>query len=222
MRARSTTRTALATLIGASALLAWPAPARSQEAQPTDGGFGSRDSLVVSVERIFGFQTQEFGGDDDDDSQDYDSLGMSPIFWGNVGIFSVSSSGLTFGTTLGVGYLDSPLFDDDTSFTLVRLGPRIGYAGSTQTKWFGYWLRGGPSALIAFVNQDSDDPDQDDDATTYAFAISAEAYAVITPVPHFGLLIGPHADIHIFGDSEGEDFKYQTFGLTLGFMGEFW
>ena len=188
--------------------------ARAQDAAPV-GGFGARDSFAFSVERVFGFQTQDFGDGDDDAT--IDSVGLYPFLWGNVGFFAVRDGGLSFGTTLGVGHLTSPALDDDTTLTFVRVGPRIGYAGHVPTTpWFGYWLRGGPSLMLAFID------DEDDDATSYAIAATLEAYAVMTPVPHFGVLLGPHVDIHLFGDAEGEDFVYRSYGLTLGLMGEFW
>lgn len=198
-------------------LLALTGTTGAAHAQDTAAGpgFGARDSFVLSVERIFGFQTQELGDGDEDPT--IDSVGLYPFLWGNVGLFGVEDGGLSYGTTIGVGHLTSPSIDNETTLTLVRVGPRIGYAGHVATTpWFGYWLRGGPSFLLAFIE------DEDDDATSYAIAATLEAYAVMTPVPHFGVLLGPHIDIHIHGDAEGEDFVYRSYGLTLGLMGEFW
>ena len=188
--------------------------ARAQDAAPGPG-FGARDSFVLSFERVFGFQTQELGDGDEDPT--IDSVGLYPFLWGNVGFFGVEDGGLSYGTTVGVGHLSSPGFDDDATFTLARLGPRIGYAGHVATTpWFGYWLRGGPSFLLAFLEQENEN------ATSFAIAATLEAYAVMTPVPHFGVMLGPHVDIHLYGDAEGEDFVYRSYGLTLGLMGEFW
>lgn len=188
------------------AALAWPSPSAAQE--PEDVGFGNRDSFVFSVERIFGYQSQDLG------ETTIDSTGLYPTYWGNVGLFGVWSSGLTFGSTFGLTYLDGSLFDDDDEgIWFMRLGPRVGYAGSTDTKAFGYWLRGGPSVLFTASDDDS----------TYALAASIEAYAVIQPVPHFGILLGPHADFHLVGEEEGdEETEFGSLGFTFGLMAEFW
>lgn len=203
MRRKRLARGVIGALCAGAVLLpgeAWAQPAH---------GFGEEDTFVLSVERIFGFQSQDFG--DDDDSPSIDSTGLYPPLWGNLGFFSVSEGGLSFGTTVGLTHLSGDLFDEDESVTMVRLGPRVGYAGGTHTPVFGYWVRGGPSTLMFFS----------DDSETYTFAVSLEAYAVIRPVSHFGVLVGPHADIHLYGKSEDEDAEYSSIGLTVGLMGEF-
>jgi hypothetical protein len=196
----------MAGLAALALAVAWSTPSAAQE--PADVGFGSRDAFVFSAERVFGYQSQDVG------ETTIDSLGMYPTYWGNVGLFGVWASGLTFGSTFGFTYLDGSLFDDDESgIGLLRVGPRIGYAGTTDRKAFGYWVRGGPSGLFTFSDEDS----------SYAFAASIELYAVIMPVPHFGILVGPHADIHLFGEEEGdEETEYGSIGLTAGLMAEFW
>jgi hypothetical protein len=191
----------------ATGVLLWPSIAEAQE--PQSQRFGERDAFVFSVERILGFQQQDLG------ERTYDSMGLQPLYWGNVGLFGIWDSGLTFGATFGFTYLKSELFnDDDDGVAIMRVGPRIGYAGSTTTAGVGYWLRGGPSGLFAISDNDSD----------YAFAASIEAYAVFTPVPHLGILVGPHADFHLFGDEvDGEsESEFSSFGLTVGVMGVFW
>jgi hypothetical protein len=209
----------------ALAALTLPRLAAAQE--PANDGFGNRDAFVFSVEDVFGFTSHEFTSEDasgEEESNSTDSLGLQPLLWGNIGLHDISSSGLTLGVLLGAGYdrTEIPFFGQDVEISVatVRIGPRIGYAGSLQPN-FGYWIRGGPSALMQFASIESDG--EDETASAYMFAISGEAYAVIVPAPHFGILIGPHADIHVWGNTDdGDDVGYTAFGLGVGLMGEFW
>ena len=196
------TATAIA---AASAVLTFSPPSRAQAA---DAGFGNRDAFVLSVERIAGFQSQDFGGN----SGSIDTLGFQPLYWGGLGLFGVWETGLTLGALIGATRIDSEIFgDENETITLLQLRPRIGYAGTLQ-KNFGFWVRGGPTYIMAF----SDDEDED---ASRILALGGELYAVITPVPHVGILFGPHAEFHVTGTDDDE---YSSYGLTLGLMGEFW
>lgn len=198
----------------AAALALFTSGAALAQDAPGAQGFGRRDSFVFSVEHVAGFQTLELAiGDDDgdDNSPSLDSVGLHPTYWGNLGVFTISDSGLTFGAVLGVTQLlarDEDALED--SITIVRVEPRIGYAGSTNQS-FGYWVRGGPSV---FVIESAE--------VGYTFGFGAEAYAVITPVPHFGVLVGPTFDFLPVGDYDGRDFTYSAFGISAGVMGEFY
>lgn len=179
---------------------------------PGKSGFGDRDAFVLSVERMFGYQQQEI------DDRTHDSVGLHPVYWGHLGLFSVSQSGLTFGALLGASYLrlgsdsSDPLDDgDDTEVAILRVAPRIGYAGSVDAK-VGYWLRAGPSALFAIT--------EGNDAKL--FALGFEALAVVTPVAHVGILFGPNVDIHLYGRQGDEKTEYKALGLSAGLLGEFW
>ncbi|MCA9593035.1 MAG: hypothetical protein KC776_06985 [Myxococcales bacterium] len=191
-------------------------------AQQTKSHFGERDSFVVSIERIFGFQGQNLFG------QNNDSIGFHPILWGNVGLFAVQSSGLSFGSTVGLAHVRDLTGDDKDSFTVARLGPRIGYAGWLK-QGFGYWVRGGPSAMFLFSKQENTDANGQkttESQNMELFQLSLEAYVVIAPTDHLGILVGPHADIHLFGlasdDVDSDAKKYRSAGLTVGLMGDFW
>jgi hypothetical protein len=203
-----------ATAVGAlCAVLAWSPGVAAQEGRfgkMSERGFGNRDEFVFSVERIFGFQNQDFGGD-----ESYDSLGMHPIYWGDLGFWGVWDTGLTFGGLVGITHFNFDLGDSNSSeATLMLLRPRIGYAGS-QNSVLGYWLRAGPTVLWVI---------DDDGDSQRALALGGEAYAVFTPVPHVGILVGPHAEFHIKGGrtDSGSRPQYSSYGLTMGLMGEFW
>ncbi len=207
----------LATAIAGLAL-ALPAVASAQEAAPAESHFGQRDSFVVSIERIFGFQGQKFG------ELNNDSIGFHPALWGNVGLFAMTQNGLNFGTTVGLSHTRDLTGDSKGSLTFVRLGPRIGYAGWMKQD-FGYWLRGGPSALFAFLNSETKDSAGNTDSSSSDaeyFQLSLEAYVVIMAADHVGILVGPHVDIHLFhtGDAS-DDAVFRSAGLTAGLMGDF-
>ncbi len=93
---------------------------------------------------------------------------------------------------------------------MLRLGPRIGYAGTLQ-KSLGYWLRGGPSFFGFF--SDGDD--------AYNLTASIEALATITPAPRFSILFGPNVDVHVWGKQGDEDTEFRAIGFSAGMMGEF-
>ena len=176
-------------LAAASSLLCGALSAQpAEEPKVPADSFGNRDSFVLSVERIFGFQSQKFC--EDDNCTTLDSAGIHPFYWGNIGLFSIQANGLNFGSLIGFTYIDE--FFDDDPVGVLRLGPRIGYAGTLQ-KSLGYWLRGGPSFFGFF--SDGDD--------AYNFAASFEALATVTPVPRFSILFGPNVDVHIWGKQGG-------------------
>lgn len=208
---RPPTRPALAALCFAVVALC-AAPAFAQETNPygtrAERGFGNRDSFVFSVENIFGFQHLEFGQSGSSGSASIDSKVMDPFFWGNVGLFGMYDNGLTLGGVVGLTHE----FQKGDDFTILRLKPRVGYAGSA-TQYFGYWLRGGPSLYSSFSG----------DTQINVLSLGAEAYAVVTPVPHLGILIGPNVDISVYGrDNHSTKEKLTEYGLMCGLMGEFW
>jgi hypothetical protein len=213
-------------LVGGATLLALTAlsaRASAQESAKSRGpGFGERDSFVLSVERILGYQSQTVGqncnsaGDCSDET--LDSAGFHPLYWSGLGLHSVMSSGLTVGALIGYTYLSEESASSNSSGTkasLVFLRPRIGYAGSVQ-KGLGYWLRIGPTVLLSIDHKSSDTGDKFHDI----FAAGGEAYAVIEAAPHVDVLLGPHVEIFIGSDTKSE--KYSSVGLTLGLAGDFY
>jgi len=203
---------AIATTTATCALLALaPASVRAQDA-PGEG-FGKRDSLAFTVENLLGFVS---------------NLGRvrrrSPVvryprdaasLLGDLGLFSMSPTGFNWGALVGVG---APRISDSGDATVLRLRPRVGWAVSKNDK-VGFWLRGGPSLLMFRATGDEDSSS----SSQAMLALGAEAYAVFTLVEHVGILVGPHADIHLLGSaSEGDDPSFSTFGVSLGLLGEIW
>ncbi len=222
---RRSARLAAAAAVAACAwLLATPASAQTLNpyGPRAERGFGHRDAFAFTLEQVFGFEHLELGSEDSNGNshtQSYDTKPMGALYWGDVGLFSVSQNGLTLGTLLGFTHVfvpsgsDSAVGNGSEDATIIRLKPRIGYAGAA-TPSFGYWLRGGPSFFTAFSGSDNQ---------VYSFAAGAEAYVVITPYPHFSVLLGPNFDINIFGrDHDGNPAKVTQYGMSVGLMGELW
>lgn len=194
-----------------SCMLLSLAPA-SAWAQDGGGGFGARDSFAFTVENVFGYVSTSVGAGDKTVS--VDTTGLLPPYWGDVGLFSMSPGGVNWGALLGFEHL---IPKDGGNGTSAKLRPRIGYA--TSKNWLGFWLRGGPSFLFAHESGDEDS----DSNSSAMLALGFEAYAVMMPVDHVGILLGPHADIHLLGSaSKGDDPSYSSYGLSLGLMGEIW
>jgi hypothetical protein len=205
---------ALMTVAAPLALL----PATAQAQEPTSR-FGERDELAVTFERLFGFQNQKFS----DEGGSYESTGFHPFYWAGLGLFSVGSSGLSFGALLGFTRFQLDMGDGELTANVIQLRPRVGYAGTEKSGRFGYWLRLGPTLLASFAKDedvDSNGQKTSDSSEAWALAVGGEAYAVFFPAPHVGVLFGPHADFHLAGGGDGEPY-YRSHGLSLGLMGEF-
>lgn len=191
---------ALASAGFSAALCLATAPAH---AQASGAHFGERGAFLFTVERVFGFQNQQFS----EDGGSIDSTGYQPFFWGGVGLFGMSASGLSFGALLGLIRWED---DDGDAVSVVQARPRIGYGGTEQQGRFGYWVRGGPTLI--YSHRESFD--------ALASALGAEAYAVFFPARHVGILVGPHAEFNLAGTGDGDPY-FKSVGLTAGILGEF-
>ena len=70
-----------------------------------------------------------------------------------------------------------------------------------------------PTGTVTFLFTDVEG------STRLLHELGAEAYAVITPVPHLGLLLGPSLDYGVYTKNAGTTYEY---GLSAGLFGEFW
>jgi hypothetical protein len=193
---------AAALLVGAS-LVASSALAQdaATPAKPTEG-FGKRSHGVFSIENALGFLEQNFS--DNGHTESIDTKGfLAGLFGPRLAIHGIADSGLTYGLRFGFWHLED-LHGNGHPPTFVELSPRIGYAGAVQPV-LGYWLRTGPSFF--FFHEGTDD-------NTW-FDWSFEAFGVLTPTDHFGVLIGPTVDI---GINESHYVKYGTIGLAIGLL----
>lgn len=207
---------ALFVAIGASAPVA-TAHAAPEEAPPEAApaareGFGKRAHFIFGIDNLFGFSSDRLGEGDRTRTNDYS--GLAPGYFGpRIGLHGVLDSGVTLGANLGLTYLklsrSGPNSESDGAATFITtLAPRIGYAGSIKPT-FGYWVRGGPSLRLLF-------PEKGDN--TNLIGAGFELLAVITPVEHFGITVGPTIDIGLTGSSGGESATYSTYGLSIGLL----
>ena len=203
-----------ASRVGVSLALAMVLAAAGAHAQNADtpakprdtSDFGRRSSVVLGIDNVFGYLNEGIskrGGDLED-------KGFFPGVYGpRFGFDSVGTNGLTIGT--GLQLWRAHLKGSDGDATIVHLAPRIGYAAPLG-KSVGAWIRGGPNAMSQFAK---------DESQIY-LSLRLEAFFVVTPVPHFGLMLGPSLDFGLVtsrskGSSEG---TWHSQGFLLGMFGE--
>jgi len=113
--------------------------------------------------------------------------------------FRLTIGGSIFASfTLGSGnsHVDQRGIETDTNgdtLTLFGFAPRVGYILSFNDL-FAFWPRGG----IEFYSLNVKAPDQTS-VTSSQWALNLEPMFVITPLPHFGITVGPVIDIPISG-----------------------
>ncbi len=172
-------------------------------------GFGKRGSFVFSVENLLGISSDRLDG------RSYDVRGFFPgLFGARLGLHGVTDSGLTIGTGLGLSVL-KPRVEGDSGesdgLLLLSALPRIGLARPFDGR-LGYWIRTGPS--LRFVKEIGDDDD------TFLFGLGFDAFLVVTPVRHLGILFGPSVDFGLFGrdGSSNDETKFTSVQATIGLL----
>lgn len=185
-----------AVLIMLGAVLA-ASPARAAEtAEPSEAGFGKRAHFLFTIDNVVG-ATRDFPG------SGVTFLGAFPgLFGPRVGFHNVTNDGVTFGTNLGFTVLGGGRGDTLMALTI---SPRVGYATSASPT-IGFWLRGGPT--FHFFSSGS---------ATYLVGAGAEALLVVTPVDHFGVLIGPNAEASPIGSQSA---TYYQLGFSVGWVAD--
>ncbi len=190
------------------ALLLFAHAARAAPDPPAaENRFGRHSALVLGVERIAGYQEQQFG------DATVDSVGFHPLFWSGLGAHLETRSGFTFGALLGATHFTLTTRGTGNSVeslrkTMIWFRPRVGYAGPLPGA-FGYWVRLGPTGLL-FADSDK--------KTHKAISAGAEIYAVFHVAPHVGVLLGPNYELQLVADVAAS--KYGSAGFTLGLIGE--
>jgi hypothetical protein len=222
------------TLLGAVAALAvLPRAALADEAAP----FPDRAHVAVVLDNLAGFvNTNTSYPNSNTPRQDNGSnvFGWFPAT--PVARFGVH--GFFGGLTLGGGILYShqdfelglgSLGNDRSGTTLLGVAPRVGYAvaiGPTTA----LWLRGG----FTYVSSS----DSNDNGGSWQFSPGGEVYLVYAPVPHFGLTLGPFAEIGVAGKNTfcsgntaggiggasactDQDVRQRYLGFTFGVLADF-
>lgn len=195
-------------------------------AAPDDKGFSQRGHSVVVVDHLFGLTYYRDSSSASDSSGWMVSVGSTNIgdkFFGSRRLSSprlgyhyfFGDSGVSAG--LGITYLNTSSGSSDT--TGYSFAPRLGYATSFSPT-VALWLRSGITLGKTWDKHD----------TLTATAWGSELQLVITPTSHFGLMIGPMAEIGLSGKYKrdwGSIYKDDVdavptlFGLTLGVLADF-
>lgn len=215
--------TALVALLASGVVVLAGAPASAQEtsAAPTRG-FGERESGIFALENVLGVSstTDSQSANGKSQSETYDDKGFFPGFLGpRLSLFGVSDH-WTYGAVFSAWWA-KPVganSSDGSSFLALTLGPRIGYAGSLpKQRTIGYWIRTGPTVLYTHGESGGN---RGNSSNSGSFDWSIDAYAVVTPVEHFGVFFGPAFDIAIYGQSSGHDDKLGIISFGLGLLAD--
>lgn len=231
----TTLRTGLALTLALSASTAMAAP------------FGQKGEFAFSADRLFGafYANADEEGENADSVTEIAFMGQSsfvplavggvinPYSMPKVGFDYFVIDGLTIGgslvyaSTSHTATRELPVVggtvSNDTTGSAFVLAPRVGYAYMFSDV-VGIWPRGG----FTYHHQSAEDDGSGAKVSLDGFALSVDAPFVISPVEHFGFLVGPGLDLGLSGSAEtsapntptvSTDAKLTGFGLYAGLMG---
>lgn len=212
-------------------------PLRQAEAAPEFGGPGT---FAIGVEDITGYYARQLKFWDRTDrtvelSRSNLSLGFAT---GGVrlGVHYFLIPGLSLGGTVGYEsnsasntYQDNPgtWTTDIPTNTRIVIAPKVGYALMFTDK-VGLWFRGG-LGYERYKQRNAEGGGQGYSRDSFLMA-SADILFVWSPVPHFGLLIGPVFENSLTGshfehsEQDGDysnDARLRRLGITTGLVGYF-
>jgi hypothetical protein len=217
-------RKTVAAMIGAAAMFG-AGPALAQQT------FGPQGTAAFGADRLFGFYSVnlEVEPPDPAPTQEFEwtqfgfgwegPLHPSPYTIPRLSFDYFVIDSLSIGGSISYASLDQdePGNEDDDSSAFI-LAPRVGYVWMFSDV-IGFWLRGG----ITYHSYDDEGVLGDFEETGLAF--TADPVFVITPVTHFGFVVGPLLDITITGEREfgpaEADTRYTNFGIAMGPIGWF-
>jgi hypothetical protein len=218
-------RKTVAAMIGAAvALGAGPALAQAT--------FGPQGTAAFSGDRLFGFYSVNVEVEPPAPSPsfeyEYTTFGIawqgpnhrSPYTVPRLSFDYFVIDSLSIGGSIAYASFDEdePGNDDDDDSSAFLFAPRVGYVWMFSDV-IGFWLRGG------FTYHSYDDEGVIGDFEEHAFALTVDPVFVITPVTHFGFVVGPLLDVSITGERESggvdADISYTNFGIAAGVIGWF-
>lgn len=203
-RAASMTLAALAGVVA-------PVTARAQDEAPSSSaGFSSRAANVLVVDNIGGFSylgTESEGGRAE--GRDYAGVfGLTPLtrvgyhrFFGPISI----GTGVHFSRTS----LDIGLTEGEKT-TYLGIAPRIG-VGIPFSKSVALWPRAGIGLLNISLERED----------TTLVSAAGELLLVVSPVPNFGLTLGPIGEYGFAGENGGRKVHLRSYGVGLGLFADF-
>ena len=177
----------------------------------TGSHFGKQGSVSLGAERLFGLSHASDGGASITTisliGSSGNELSVAPYGVPRIGFDYFVLDGLSLG--LGAEFANiSP--ENASSVTILGLNPRVGYAVRASDV-LSLWPRAG----ISYVHLSTGDPAPAD--SRYLLAATIELQVVVTPVRHFGFLIGPTVDIGVAATGS----KLTQYGLQAGLIGWF-
>jgi len=213
-------RTILAVSMAAAALLA-ASPARAQ----AKSELGEKGQFILSADRLLSlFSYQSFKTSPDDNNSSTESTTGFSLLTSNSShrtVFDAPRAALdyTIINRLTIGGSVFVAFDvshdvttktngtsvstDQAKGTFWGFAPRVGYILPISNS-VAFWPRGG----LSYIRGTSTNPSNnnaDSSVTLEQLALDLEPIFVISPVPHFGITIGPVIDIPITGNYKSEN-----------------
>jgi hypothetical protein len=176
-------------------------------------GFGERASTVIVVDHFAGFTSTTF---DPERGQSISLLSAGTESGARLLAANLTRLGVhqIFGGVVSVGAgVHWSRFDSRDAVTSFTFAPRLGFVHAFSDG-AALWLRTGYN----YVRTSSGD-----DFTQTEGLFAVEVPVVFTPVPHFGWMLGPLAEIGLSGKSRspgasGLDYRRRVFGVTVGIL----
>lgn len=182
--------------------------------------FGSKGTAAFSADRLFGLslhhESQEVGRgvSVSADTTDFGIVwrpAQDPYEVPRLSFDYFVIDGLNIGGSIAFASVGGDRSESDFLFA-----PRVGYIWMFSDV-VGFWLRGG----LTYHNRDIPGPPSE-----WGLALTAEGMFMISPVDHFGFVVGPTFDITMVGKYHGGpgspslDRNYRNFGIfNAGLVG---
>ncbi len=179
----------------------------------SDRRFGRQGQVSLGAERLFGvsYTTQSPGTASATTVSLMGSSGLeagfAPYSIPRLGLDYFASDGFSLGFGMEFANVSQGGNFSPPSLTLLGLNPRLGYAVQV-IDGFSFWPRAG----FSYVHLSSGSQ------SSYLLAGSLEVQFVVTPLQHFGFMLGPVLDIGLAGTS---DLKLTQVGLQTALLGWF-
>jgi hypothetical protein len=188
-------------------------PAAEAAPTPPSGpaGFGDGGQLVVSIERLFGYNwAHESLGNATGSANTYTLLGnpygsgVYPYDWPRLGLDYFVVKSISVGGAVAFARTSS----GTASSNQLEVSPRVGY-GMMVGPWLGVWPRAGVTYVYG-TNVNGTNQSQ-----SY-LGLTIDLAAVINLAPHFALTFAPVANIGLSGKQGNADLKFTTLGAQFG------
>ena len=219
----------------------------SVDAAAQESSFANQGYLTLSAERLVGLSftndTEKSAISDAEVNQKLTLFGfgpnlavLNPFEAPQLGIDHFVIDGLSLGAAFslwsfsGESETTAPNTSTTTNtfndITVFRMTPRVGY-GVMFTDILGFWGRGGLTYYSLSSEQDDGDTDWE-----HGWAVTLDAFLMISPLDHFAIHLGPTADIGFTGEEEFDpaepnlpttstDIIRRQYGLHAGITGWF-